>query len=257
MASLNTKAQVTIVDPDIRRRIDGVHVHKKRTSSGQKVRTWSLENYESSEEIDLDNGTYYLEMVPYWRQVDPLPVWVQVKNTGGVPVSVECITSEGKHGYKRLTVLKGNRSLNVPGIYNLSYLVRISTLSDLHVSYIRGISRRRGKIFESAGFLRIKDLKDQDAARLKSLVGMSPWSLARIIRSAELACDIRLDPEKFERIGHWPVKRVYNTPVPTLMRATGQPQKVVRDMMDRLGELALAIDYRYVRKVTLNMVFDY
>ncbi len=257
MAETTAKVQVTIVDPDIRIRIDGVHVYKRRTSNGQQEGKWALEDYESTREIDLDNGTYYLEMIPYWRGVDPLPVWAEVKNMGDVSLSVECVVSEGKRGYKRLTVLKGGKSINVPGIYNLSYRVGVSTLPDLHISYLRSVSKRRGKLFENAGFVKIRDLKDQDAAKLSPLIAIRSWKLARTIREAELACSIKLDPEKFEKISHWRVSKIYDTPMSELMNTTEQPQKIVMEMMDRLGELALAIDYPYIRKITLDMVFDY
>ncbi len=261
MPEATAMVQATIVDPDIRVRIDGVHVRKRRTSNRKQVgKGWDLENYQSTREVSLGNGIYYLEMEPYWRQIDPLPVWVEVKNTGTIPLSVECVVTQGLKRYKRLTVIKADESFNVPGIYDILYRVEVSTLPDLHVNYLKGISKRSGRFFESAGFFRIRDLKDQDAAELSSMINIKyikSWKLAGFIRQAELACRIKLDADDFEKISHWSLKKVYDTPVPELAKESGQPEKNVNTMMDRLGELTLAIDYRYIRRITLGMVFKY
>ncbi len=134
MVSEGVFAKLTIVDPDVAVRIDGIDVKKVRCSDNKIVKTWRLENYQSTEEIDLEDGDYYLSVIPYWRGIDPLPVWYSVKNTGTVKLLIKCIQSKGGKANKNVTTLKSGSEMNIAGCYNYEYKIGDYSPLNLNIS---------------------------------------------------------------------------------------------------------------------------
>lgn len=91
---VNYVARIRIVDPDV---VDRVGVEKRKTKDDGVVgKIWRLGNYQSTDDIDLEDGKFYLRLWPYFEIVDPLPVWFQLENTGTTKLLVESVLTEGK-----------------------------------------------------------------------------------------------------------------------------------------------------------------
>jgi hypothetical protein len=255
MVSEGVFAKLTIVDPDVAVRIDGIDVRKKRCSDDLEVKKWRLENYQSTEEIDLEDGDYYLSVVPYWRGIDPLPVWYSVKNTGAVKLLIKCILSAGGDAFKTVTTLKSDSEMNIAGCYNLEYKIGDLSLRNLSVLYINGLGWQNMKKLVSAGIMEIKDLAGKEAYTLSEKTGIRVAKLAEFIRKAEIACSIAVS-EGFEPIGEERVDNVIATKVGDIMRKTKISREEIEKMMDVLGNLVVAIDGKYLRKLQLADLFE-
>ncbi len=255
MVSEGVFAKLTIVDPDVAVRIDGIDVRKKRCSDDREVKKWRLENYQSTEEIDLEDGDYYLSVIPYWRGIDPLPVWYSVKNTGTVKLLIKCILSKGGKAFKNVTTLKSGSEINIAGCYNLEYKIGDYSPLNLSVLYINGLGRQNMLKLVNAGIMEIKDLAGKEAYQLSEKTGIRITKLAEYIRKAEIACSIAVS-EGFEPIGKERVDNVIATKVGDIMRKTGRSKEDVEEMMDVLGNLTVAIDGNYLRKLQLKDLFE-
>jgi hypothetical protein len=241
MVSEGVFARLTIVDPDVAVRIDGIDVKKVRCSDNKIVKTWRLEDYQSTEEVDLEDGDYYLSVIPYWRQIDPLPVWYSVKNTGTVKLLIKCILSEGGKAFKNVTTLKSGSEMNIAGCYRLEYKIGDYSLQNLSVLYINGLGRRNMLKLVNAGIMEIKDLVGKEAYKLSEETKIGITKMAEYIRKAEIACNIAISDE-FEIIGGKRVDHIIATKVSDIIRQTEKTREEVEEMMDVLGNLAVAID---------------
>ncbi|MBU4373298.1 MAG: hypothetical protein KKD69_05825 [Euryarchaeota archaeon] len=255
MVSEGVFAKLTIIDPDVAVRIDGIDVKKVRCSDNKIVKPWRLENYQSTEEVDLEDGDYYLSVIPYWRQIDPLPVWYSVKNTGTVKLLIKCILSKGGKAFKNVTTLKSGSEMNIAGCYDLEYKIGDYSLRNLSVLYINGLGRQNMLKLVKAGIMEINDLAGKEAYQLSEKTGIRITKLAEYIRKAEIACSIAVSGE-FGIIGDGRVDHIIATKVSDILRKTGKSREEVEEMMDDLGNLAVAIDGNYLRKLQLEDLFE-
>ncbi len=255
MVSEGVFAKLTIIDPDVAVHIDWIDVRKRRCSDNLEVDKWPLENYQSTKDVDLEDGDYYLSVIPYWRQIDPLPVWYSVKNTGTVKLLIKCILSKGGKAFKNVTTLKSGSEMNIAGCYALEYKIGDYSLRNLSVLYINGLGRQNMLKLVNAGIMEIKDLAGKEAYQLSEKTGIRITKLAEYIRKAEIACSITI-PEGFEAIGENRVDNVIATKVSDIMKKTGRTREEVEEMMDALGNLAVAIDGNYLRKLQLEDLFE-
>jgi len=107
----NYVAKIRIVDPDV---VDRVSVEKRRTKDDTAAgEVWKLGNYQSTDDIDLENGKFYLRLWPYFEIVDPLPVWFKIYNNGERKLIAKCVLSELQTGkamqFKDLGILEKQR----------------------------------------------------------------------------------------------------------------------------------------------------
>lgn len=256
MSKNETFVKVTITDPDIAVRIDGVHVRKIRSVDNREVERWDLEDYRSKE-IDLKNGKFYLSLLPYWRQIDPLPVWFRTDNEGTTNLLVKCILTEGKPGFKHVTTLKGGKGVNIAGCYKIEYRVLRHSLRNLSILFVDGIGRRyMDKIVKSTGIMDIGNLAGKDALNLSKTTGIRVTKLAELIRKAEIACAIRVNEDDYETISDKRIIELLNSSVDDLASRTNISKEKIEALMDTLGDLVVAIDDRYIRKLALVDLFE-
>lgn len=255
MVSEGVFAKLTIVDPDVAVRIDGIDVKKVRCSDNKIVKKWRLENYQSTEEIDLEDGDYYFSVIPYWRLIDPLPVWYSVKNTGTVKLLIKCILSEGGKAFKNVRTLKSGSEINIAGCYRLEYKIGDFSLKNLSALYINGLGRRSMLKLVDADIMEIKDLAGKEAYQLSEKTGIRITKIAEYIGKAEIACSIAVSGE-FDIIGNVRVDHIIATKVSDIMKKTGKSKEEIEGMMDALGNLAIAIDGSYLRKLQLQDLFE-
>ncbi len=248
---------VTITDPDVAVRIDGIDVKKMRYTDDKPVKRWWLEDYKSTEEVDLENGEFYLTILPYWRQVDPLPVWLQLENTGTTKLLVESVLTEGRPAFKNVSTLKSGKSINIAGCYKILYRCAVFSLEELSILFINRIGRTIRDRLASAGILKIGDLAGKEALELSSATGINTVRLAEFIRKAEIACTVRVNGDEYEIIGDERTVNLLNTPVSTLREKTGKTKEEIEELMDKLGNLAVAIDAKYLEKLSLEDLFEW
>lgn len=249
--------KATITDPDVAVRIDGVHIKKVCCADDKVVKEWRLEDYKSTEEVNLENGEFYLTILPYWRQVDPLPVWFQLENTGTTKLLVESVLTEGKPAFKNVSTLKSGQSISIAGCYKILYRCAVFSLGELSVLFINRIGKIIKDKLVSEGILKIGDLTGKEAVELSKATGINTIRLAEFVRKAEIACAIKVNGDDYESIGDERIVNLLNTPVSTLVRKTGRTKEEIEELMDKLGDLAVAIDAKYLRKLSLEDLFEW
>lgn len=253
----DSKVKVTITDPDVAVRIDGIEVKKIRYIDDKPARVWRLEDYQSTEEVDLENGEFHLTILPYWRLVDPLPVWFQLENTGTSKLLVESVLTEGKPAFKNVSTLKSGRSMSIAGCYKILYRCAVFSLEELSILFVNGIGRTIRDKLASAGILKIGDLVEKEAVELSKVTGINIVRAAEFIRKAEIACAVRVSGDDYESVGDERIVTLLNTPVSALVRKTGRTKEEIDGLMDKLGDLALAIDAKYLKKLSLEDLFEW
>ncbi|MEE8168477.1 MAG: hypothetical protein V3T58_06355 [Candidatus Hydrothermarchaeales archaeon] len=249
--------KVTITDPDVAVRIDGVEVKKIGYLDNKVAESWRLEDYRSTEEINLEVGAFYLTLLPYWRRIDPLPVWFRLENTGTTQLLVESVLTEGGTAFKNVATLKSGRGINIAGCYKIEYRCAVFSLVELSVVYIDGVREKRKESLASAGIRRIGDLVGKEALELSKVVGISTLKLAELIRKAEMACAVEVSRSNYESIGDERIVNLLNTPVSTLVRKTGRTKEEIEELMDKLGDLTVAIDTKYLKRLSLEDLFKW
>lgn len=114
----NYVAKIRIVDPDV---VDRVLVRKRNTKNDAVVEEWRLGNFDSTPDIDLEGGKFYLSLFPYFENVDPLPVWYKAYNNGDGKLIAKCVLSEGGKEFRNLGVIDKGKTLIIPACLNLEY----------------------------------------------------------------------------------------------------------------------------------------
>ncbi len=251
-----TITNVSITDPDISGRIDALLVQKTRTSNNSVVQSWNLVNYQSTDDIDLKNGNFYLKIFPYYINIDPLPVWFKVGNNGTENLTVQCIITEGKHGFKNIKKLGSGESMDVAGCYRLEYRVVRFSLGNLGIQLIDGIGRTYRNKLVAAGIMRINDLCGKKALEVSKNTGIPVIRLAEWIRKAEIAISIHVSGEKYKRIAGEKISVLLRTPINDLMKKVGRTKKEIEGLMDVLGNLTVTIDDKYMKNMRLENLFD-
>ena len=248
--------KVTISDPDISGRIDALHVQKVKTSNDAVVKEWRLVNYQSTGDIDLKNGEFYLKVFPYYINIDPLPVWFTVKNNGTKSLITQCITTERRQGFKNIKRLRSGEEMDIAGCYRLEYRVVRFSVGNLGVQVVDGIGRKRRDKLVSMGIMKVSDLCGKEALDLSKVTGISVMRLAEYIRKAEIACEIKVSEEDYESIGEETIIELLNTPVGDLVKRTGRTKTEIEELMDTIGEITIVIDATYMRNLSLNTFFE-
>ncbi len=249
--------KVTIVDPDVAVRIDGIDMKKIRCADDRVVDKWWLEDYKSTGEVNLENGEFYLTIRPYWREVDPLPVWFQLENIGTTKLLVESVLTEGKPAFKNVSTLKSDKSISIAGCYKILYRCAVFSLEELSVLFINRIGKIIKDKLVSVGILKIGDLSGKETVELSKATGINVIRLAEFVRKAEIACAVKVSGDDYESIGNERIVDLLNTPVSTLVRKTGRTKEEIEELMDKLGDLAVAIDAKYLRKLSLEDLFEW
>lgn len=247
--------KVTISDPDISGRIDALLVQKVKTSNDAVVKTWRLVNYQSTGDIDLKNGEFYLKVFPYFINIDPLPVWFIVKNSGTKSLITQCITTERRQGFKNIKRLKSGEEMNIAGCYRLEYRVVRYSAGNLGVQVIDGIGRRRRNRLVSKGVMKVSDLCGKEALELSKATGISVMRLAEYIRKAEIACGIKVSEEDYGSISEETIIELLKTPVEDLVKKTKKTKTKIEELMDTIGDITIVIDAAYMRNLSLDTFF--
>lgn len=249
-------ANVSITDPDISGRIDALLVQKVQTSNNKVVKNWRLMNYQATEDIDLEDGKFYLKIFPYFINIDPLPVWFRVDNNGSENLLIQCVITEKRPGFKNVKKLRSGESIDIAGCYKLEYRVVRFSLRNLGVQFVDGVGRVYRNRLLPLGIMKIGDLAGKEALELSKATKIPVIKLAEWIRKAEIACGLKVSQEEFESIGEELVIDLLNTPVDDLVEKTGRTKKQIEELMDTIGNLTIVIDADYAKKMPLENLFE-
>ncbi len=116
----NYITRVRIVDPDV---VDRVLVEKRKTKNDAVVEKWRLGNYQSTPDINLAKGKFYLSLFPYFENVDPLPVWTKVYNKADGKLMMKCVLTEGGKEFRNLGTIEKHNNMDIPTCLNIEYRV--------------------------------------------------------------------------------------------------------------------------------------
>jgi hypothetical protein len=182
-------AKIRIVDPDV---IDRVRV-EKMNSNNITLQQWNLGNFQSTEDIDLENGKFYLKLTPY---IDPLPVWFKVYNNGDKKLIAKCVLSELQQGggkqFKDLGIIERNKNLYVPACLGLEYRVLRFWLGSLDVRKINFVTIGHWKDLVKENIITIKSLVDANRTTITRIFGKDADV---VLKSAKTLCNASISKE--------------------------------------------------------------
>lgn len=240
-----------MIDPDP---IDRVRVQKVRTSDEGSVQSWNLSPGQTTGDIDLEEGNYFVKLVPY---IDPLPVWFKLDNKGDTKLDVQCILSYGTQlGFKTVDALKPGKSLNIPGCQDLEYRVLCFSMQNQSIINIDGIRLKYYQKLAAIGIRQIKHLAEKDLPTIYEATKITVPKLAEFIRKAEILCATKVSPDDFETIGDERIIPLLLTPIEDLVRKTGKSKGKVEALIDQLENLTVALDAGVIRKLQLKDLFE-
>ncbi|MDI6655095.1 MAG: hypothetical protein QME59_04340, partial [Candidatus Hydrothermarchaeota archaeon] len=159
--------------------------------------------------------------------------------------------------FKNVSTLKSGKSINIAGCYRILYRCAVFSLEELSILFINRIGRVIRNKLTSVGILKIGDLAGKEALELSKATGINVIRMAEFIRKAEIACAVRVRGDEYESIGDERIVNLLNTPVSTLAKKTGRTKEEIEELMDRLGDLAVAIDAKYLKKLSLEDLFEW
>ncbi len=187
-------AKIRIVDPDV---IDRVRVEKKNSANNTTIQQWNLGNFQSTEDIDLESGKFYLKLTPY---IDPLPVWFKVYNNGNKKLIAKCVLSElqqeGGKQFKDLGIIERNKTLYVPACLGLEYRVLRFWLGSLDVRKINAVTIEHWKELVKENIITVKGLVD---ANRTTINGIFVPDAGIVLKSAKTLCDASI-PKEFKGV---------------------------------------------------------
>lgn len=183
-------AKIRIVDPDV---IDRVRVEKKDSANNATIQQWNLGNFQSTEDIDLEKGKFYLKLTPY---IDPLPVWFKVYNNGDKKLIAKCVLSElqqeGGKQFKDLGIIERNKTLYVPACLGLEYRVLRFWLGSLDVRKINAVTIERWKELVKKNIITVKGLADANRTTITTIFRADADAA---LKSAKTLCDASIPKE--------------------------------------------------------------
>lgn len=187
-------AKIRIVDPDV---IDRVRVEKKNSANNTTIQQWNLGNFQSTEDIDLESGKFYLKLTPY---IDPLPVWFKVYNNGNKKLIAKCVLSElqqeGGKQFKDLGIIERNKTLYVPACLGLEYRVMRFRLGSLDVRKINAVTIEYWKELVKENIITVKGLADANRTTITTIFRTDADAA---LKSAKTLCDASI-PKEFEGV---------------------------------------------------------
>ncbi|MDI6655097.1 MAG: hypothetical protein QME59_04350 [Candidatus Hydrothermarchaeota archaeon] len=237
----NYVARIRIVDPDI---VDRVSVEKRRTKNDAVVgKVWRLGNYQSTDDIDLEDGNFYLRLWPYFEIVDPLPVWFKIYNNGERKLIAKCVLSELQTGkamqFKDLGIIESGKNFPVPACLNLEYRVLHFWLGWLDATKINGVTVEHLKKLVENGIVIVNDLLNKDKhAQISQVFGNDT---ATILGRAKLLCSLSINPDKFVKIEDRYARAVMKWSAAKVAKESGATQEDAKKLLLRLKDLSQAL----------------
>ena len=238
---LNYVAKIRIADPDV---VDRVSVEKRRTKNDAVVgKVWALGNYQSTDDIDLEDGNFYLRLWPYFEIVDPLPVWFKIYNNGERKLIAKCVLSELQKGkamqFKDLGIVDSGKNLPVPACLNLEYRVLHFWLGWLDATKIRGVTVEHMKKLVEVGIVTVNDLLNEDKrTQISQVFGEDTVT---ILERAKLLCGFSIDSHKFSDIENRYARAVMKWSATEIARESGATKEDAKKLLSQLGELNQAL----------------
>ncbi len=237
----NYVAKIRIVDPDV---VDRVSVEKRRTKNDVVVgKVWTLGNYQSTDDIDLEDGNFYLRLWPYFEIVDPLPVWFKIYNNGERKLIAKCVLSELQTGkamqFKDLGIIDSGKNLPVPACLNLEYRVLHFWLGWLDATKIKGITVEHMKKLVERRVVIVNDLLNKDKYAQISQVFEN--NTVTILERAKLLCGFSIDSYKFSNIEDKYARAVMKWSAAEIARESGATEEDAKKLLSQLKELYQAL----------------
>lgn len=228
-------ANIRIVDPDI---IDRVRVEKKNSSNNSTAAQWDLGNYQSTEDIDLENGKFYLKLVPY---IDPLPVWFKVYNNGNKKLIAKCVLSELQQGeakqFKDLGIIERNKTLYVPACLGLEYRILRFRLGSLDVRKIKAVTVQHWKELVKENIITIDGLLHASRRTIDIIFK----TLADIVlESAKTLCEAVI-PEEFTVIENRHIAAIGKWSASRLAREANVPKDDAKRLLSMIEDIDQAL----------------
>lgn len=237
----NYVVKIRIVDPDV---VDRVSVEKRRTENDAAVgKVWRLGNYQSTDDVDLEDGKFYLRLWPYFEIVDPLPVWFKIFNNGERKLIAKCVLSELQTGkamqFKDLGIIEGGKNLPVPACLNLEYRVLHFWLGWLDATKINGVTVEHLKKLVKNGIVIVNDLLNRNKyAQISQIFGNDT---AAILDRAKLLCNFSISQNKFARIEDRYVRAVMKWSAAEVARESNVTEEDAKQLLLQLKSLSQAL----------------
>ncbi|MGB2728019.1 MAG: hypothetical protein WBD09_06035 [Halobacteriota archaeon] len=250
----NYVAKIRIVDPDV---VDRVQVDKKNTKNDATVNRWDLGNYKSTEDVDLNDGKFYLRLWPYFENVDPLPVWFKIYNEGERKLIAKCVLSElqrpGAKQFKDLGIVESGKTLVVPACLRLEYRVLHFWLGSLDVRNINGITIEHRKKLVSIGIVVINDMLNKNLQdQVSRILGVDTTT---ILERVMLSCSISVSSDKFAKIGNEYMRAISKWSADKIAEEAGVTEDDVRKLLSQLNDLSQAIEGLLFEEMRLRDIF--
>ncbi|MEE8168478.1 MAG: hypothetical protein V3T58_06360 [Candidatus Hydrothermarchaeales archaeon] len=247
--------KIRIADPDV---VDRVSVERRRTKNDAVVgRVWRLGNYQSTDDIDLKDGKFYLRLWPYFEIVDPLPVWFKVYNNGKRKLIAKCVLSELQKGkemqFKDLGIIERGKNLPVPACLNLEYRLLCFWLGWLDATKINGVTVEHLKKLVENGIVIVKDLLNKDKyAQISRVFGDNTGI---ILDRARLLCNISVEQDKFAEIGDRYVRAVLKWSAAKIAEESGATEGDAEKLLSQLDNLSQALIVQVFKTLRLRDIF--
>lgn len=238
---VNYVARIRIVDPDV---VDRVSVEKRKTKDDGVVgKVWQLGNYQSTDDMDLEDGKFYLRLWPYFEIVDPLPVWFKLYNNGERKLIAKCVLSELQIGkamqFKDLGIIESGKNLPVPACLNLEYRVLHFWLGWLDATKINGVTVEHLKKLVERGIVIVNDLLNREKyTQISQVFGNDT---AAILNRAKLLCNFSISPDKFAKIGDRYARAVMKWSAAEIVRESGATEEDAKKLLLQLKDLSQAL----------------
>ncbi len=252
----NYVARVRIVDPDV---VDRVSVEKRRTKNDEVVgKVWRLGNYQSTDDIDLADGKFYLRLWPYFEIVDPLPVWFKIYNNGERKLIAKCVLSELQTGkamqFKDLGIVDSGKNLPVPACLKLEYRVLHFWLGWLDATKVNGVTIEHMKKLLERGAVIVNDLLNKDKyAQISQVFGNDA---AIILDRAKLLCNLSIDGDKFVKIRDRYARAVMKWSASEVARESGATEEDAKKLLLQLKDLSMALVAPIFEILKLKDIFE-
>ncbi len=234
-------AKIRIVDPDV---IDRVRVEKKKSADNSTMQQWNLGNFQSTEDIDLENGKIYLKLTPY---IDPLPVWFKVFNNGDKKLIAKCVLSElqqeGGKQFKDLGIIERNKTLYVPACLGLEYRVLRFWLGSLDVRKINAVPIDHWKELVKENIITVKGLADANRTTINRIFRTDADA---VLKSAKTLCDASI-PKEFTVLENRYLATVVKWSFGRLAQEADVSDEEARKLLDLL---------KYINQALVPYVFE-
>jgi hypothetical protein len=197
-----------------------------------------LGNFQSTEDIDLEKGEFYLKLTPY---IDPLPVWFKVFNNGDKKLIAKCVLSElqqeGGKQFKDLGIIERNKTLYVPACLGLEYRVLRFWLGSLDVRKINTVTIEHWKKLVKKNIITIKGLADANRTTITSIFGSDTDV---VLKSVKTLCDASI-PKEFTGVENRHLAAIVKLSASMLAKEADVSDQEARTLLNLLKDINQAL----------------